>query len=393
VVHAKHGSDALRSLCWRWGKVLLCFVLLDVLLFRVGLLWKVKPDFGAGTLALDWRLLYQTAERFETFSSASRPAVIVGSSVVFRGVDELGVSAALAHQKVPVQLLRLPALGADCTDTTLIVWNAMRLRPWLVVYGAASRDFCLLPIENDPVVRVFYDSSLELSALPRVGAEAQLEATVKRYWKLYRYRFFVRSALTTLLSKAVSTVALAGEAGAVASEGEGLPADAQRRFGALNITVESYRLWQRWYQSRRADDYLSWIRSRSSELLRIYAGQTLANCGPEANRHVRSFERMLGFLQRAHVRTVVAYFPENPVFREPEAGKYFDPALSDGYAGLFARQAVAHGARFVDLRNLLPAEDFYDLVHVNFEGMRKLSARMAEIVGEEWRAREGQAGQ
>lgn len=388
MLHAKHGSDALRSLCWRWGKVLLCFVCLDVLLFRVGLLWKVKPNFGVGTLAVDWLLLHQMAERFETRSPTPPPAVIVGSSVVFRGVDEFGVSTALAQQSVPVQFLSLPALGADCTDTTLIVWNAMRLRPWLVAYGAASRDFCPLPIENDPVVRIFYDSSLELAALPRVGAEARLDATVKRYWKLYRYRFFVRSALTTLLSRAASTVALAGETGDVAGEGGGLPPDAQRRFGALNITVESYRLWQRWYQSRRASDYLSWIESRSSDLLRWYAAQTLATCGPNANRHVRSFERMLGFLQRAHVRAVVAYFPENPVFRQPEARKYFDPALSDAYADLFARQAVAHGARFVDLRNLLPPEDFYDLVHVNFEGRRKISTRMAEIVEEEWRARE-----
>jgi hypothetical protein len=100
---------------------------------------------------------------------------------------------------------------------------------------------------------------------------------------------------------------------------------------------------------------------------------------------------MLRFLQHANARAVIVYFPENPIFREPEARKYFDPALSEEYAGLFAREAVAHGARFVDLRNMLPPEDFYDLIHVNLIGMGKVSARIAEIVEEEWRAHEAQA--
>jgi hypothetical protein len=40
----------------------------------------------------------------------------------------------------------------------------------------------------------------------------------------------------------------------------------------------------------------------------------------------------------------------------------------------------------------LPAEDFLDLIHVNLEGRRKLTARIAAIVEEEWRAHEQRGG-
>jgi len=88
---------------------------------------------------------------------------------------------------------------------------------------------------------------------------------------------------------------------------------------------------------------------------------------------------------------VLVYFPENPAFRDAAARDYFDPALSSAWADFFRRAAAASGARFIDLRDLLPAEDFYDLIHPNLEGMRKLSVRIAEIVAEEWRAREAVA--
>ena len=96
---------------------------------------------------------------------------------------------------------------------------------------------------------------------------------------------------------------------------------------------------------------------------------------------------MLDSLQQRGTRTVLVYFPENPVFHDPEARPYFDEQLSDAYAGLLAREAASHDGRFVDLRNFLPAEDFMDLRHPNLEGMRLLSQRIAAIIEEEWRAR------
>jgi hypothetical protein len=44
------------------------------------------------------------------------------------------------------------------------------------------------------------------------------------------------------------------------------------------------------------------------------------------------------------------------------------------------------GARFIDLRGLLAGEDFYDLIHPNLSGSRKLSERVADVIAEEWKA-------
>jgi hypothetical protein len=80
-------------------------------------------------------------------------------------------------------------------------------------------------------------------------------------------------------------------------------------------------------------------------------------------------------------------FPENPVLADPDARSVYDPALADALAARLAADAAANGARFLDLRRALAAEDFYDLIHPNLSGARKLSSRLAEVIAEEWAGR------
>lgn len=380
----------LTAALWLWTKVGLGLVLLDLVLFRVGLLWILAPRLPALAIT-GWPFVYDAARLVETASGRARPSLVVGSSVVLVGVIPPVSNAVLRGQGVPVEVEKLAMFGASATDAALLAWSSHDLHPWLVIYGVALRDFGRQLERDSPAARVFYDASITLPALPREGMDEIAAAWVRRYWKLYRYQAFVRMALesagrNTLASFAPATAAFAAEAAGPAA----LPPEAARWFSSdpwERITPETYALWDHWRATRRFDDYLAYLRGRRIDLGTMLLGYNRANLDPEGNVHLASLRWMLGAFARQGTRAVVAYFPENPVFRDPEAAAYFDTSLSDAYAVALAREAADHGARFLDLRNLLPAEDFHDLLHVNVEGTRRLSTRVAEIVAEEWRAR------
>lgn len=374
---------------WIWVKVLLCLAAVDVLVFWTELFWRAKPNFGVDLEGQNWSLLYGIARRFEIEPAFPGTAFVMGSSVVRLGVSEPLVNATLRQKGLRARAEGVFSLGASCTDTAILAKQGMRLRPWLVIYVAAARDFAKAGTEHSPVIETFYDSSIDLPLPAYQSADSVLWAHIRRYWKLYRYRFFARTVVASTPARWLDT-RLAGKP-ALASDTPGLqvlPPEARWRFHAMRVTPQSFAQWERWRESRRFDDYLDWIRANGSEhVLSLYKTQTLANFGPQGNRHWFALQWMLEFLRRAHTRVVLIYAPENPVFHDPAAKPYFDESLSRAWAQVFANQAEAHGARFVDLRTALPAEDFYDLIHPNLAGMRKLSARIATIIVEEWHAR------
>jgi len=376
-----------------WIKVLLSLVVIDLLLFRVGLFWHLHPNFGPGLAGDNWRSLFDAAHGFESERPPRGTTEAVGSSIVIFGLNERLVNARLRLDCVP-PLVRLVTHGSTATDSALLAWNSMPTHPWLVVYGAAVRDYPKRGSTDSSVTRTFYDSSIELSALPRSGTEARLEAYVKRYWKLYRYRFFARTAVDTLLGDLAVGLRLrrpSFAAGTIAPPPP-LPREALQYFPQFRIRPQSYVAWDKWRQSRQFSDYLKWLQLAGSMALSQYKTQTLATYGPDGNPQVQSLRWLLQFLEQNHTRTVLVYFPENPVFRDPAANAYFDPALSQAYADLFAREAALHGARFVDLRDLVEPEGFYDMVHLNLVGARKVSERVADIIEEEWLAHRAQLG-
>ena len=114
---------------------------------------------------------------------------------------------------------------------------------------------------------------------------------------------------------------------------------------------------------------------------------TFATHGPEGNVSVDALAWAEDELRAAGVRVVVIAFPENPILQAPEARAVIDPRLADAIAARLASDAHAHGARFVDLRAFLEPDDFYDLIHPNRSGARKLSVRLAHLIAEEWHAR------
>jgi hypothetical protein len=371
-----------------WIKVLTCLAALDVLLFRVGWFWSVQPNFGPELEGQNWKLLYAVARRFEADPVLPWTAFVMGSSVVRLGVSEALINTTLQKEQLPVHAAAIFSLGASGTDIALLARKGERLRPWLIIYVAAARDFAKHGTERSPVIETFYDSSIDFPLASYASADRIIQAHVRRYWKLYRYRFFARTAVTTTAAGILSSPPRPAHAIAAVTPGPpALPPEALLQFHAQRVTPKSFAQWERWRQSRRFADYLDWIRANGSEqVINLYKTQTLANYGPDGNPHRLALQWMLESSRRARVRVVLVYAPENPVFRVPEAKPYFDESLSHAWAEVLADQARAYDARFVDLRDFLPPEDFYDLIHPNLAGMRKLSARTATIIEEEWTA-------
>src|ERR1043166_2210566 len=90
-----------------WGKVAVCIIAIDMLLFRVGILWHVTPNFGLGLGAENWHFLYRAAREFESGPTAPPAVFAVGSSVVVMGVDETQVNTRIHQHGVPGEIVRL----------------------------------------------------------------------------------------------------------------------------------------------------------------------------------------------------------------------------------------------------------------------------------------------
>lgn len=379
-----------RALSFRaWGVVIALLLAIDVLLFRVGFLWRLTPDFGKGLRGENWGMLYQAARAFESEPAVPGTVAMVGSSVVLYGTDPVAIDAHLARDGIPAHVARFGTHGSSATDSTILLWSARTMRPWLAIYGVAARDFPKTGATDTSIARTFYDVSLDLPALPRTTLDAKLDAVMKRQWKLYRYRFFARTALETSAARWVRRLGLpaAAQAGETPAAPPPIPPEALRYFPRTRLTPGSWQAWDRWRQSRQFSDFLGWMTFGGGMVAAQYKRQTLANFGTHRNPQADAVPVLLANLKREGIRVVLLYFPENPIFRAPEAREYFDPALSDRYARFLREMAATHDARFEDLRHFLEPEDFYDLNHPNLEGRRKLSARIAELIATEWAAR------
>lgn len=376
---------------WLWVKVALVLVVLELLLFHADLFWMVTPRFNEATPSEtdNWRFVHQTARTIETRASDPPTVVVIGSSVLRFALDAGRANSALREKGIPVDVVPFISVGATASDSALVAWQSRTIRPWMIVYAAALRDFCMPGIVDSAVKRIFYDSSADLPVWPREGIDTELSAVLKRYWKLYRYRFFAERTLRGWGDAAVRAVLGPGSAQADAPPPSPafLPAEAFRYFTPPFINAEGWAAWTTWRRSRRFEDYLRFIDVRGGDfVLRMYRAQTRAACGPTDNPHARALAWMLERMQAENVRTALLYAPENPVFFEREAMRYYDFALAIDYLKLFPATTEEFGASFENWRTALPAEDFYDMIHVNSVGRQKFTDRIVALIEREWRS-------
>ena len=369
---------------WPWFEVVVALVAIDWALFGAGLFFRWVPVLQRDPVT--WGLVYRCVR---VIAAAKPPtSYVVGSSIVFLGFDERGVSRELAARRVPDRMNALTVFGATGVDSALLAHAAASTRPWLVVLAGTVRDFPKQGALDTPVSRIFQDATVDFPALQPTGVENVLAGWVRTYWQLYRHRFFVRATIVDALrdvaapgpAHAAPTVAprTASEAGA--------PPEAERWFLRGRITAESFAAWQHWRTTRRFADYAAYLRANQSGGLEHYGQQTFETHGPDGNVQLDALAWVEAELVARGIRVVVVDFPENPVLQDPDARSHYDTSLADAIAARLDADARATGARFVDLRSALDADDFYDLIHPNLEGGRKLAGRLAELVEEEWRA-------
>lgn len=379
------------SRLWIWPKVFVLLVAVDAVLFGGQLFWRTTPDFADPneTQNQNWRYVYETARAIETGASGPSTVVVIGSSILRYGLDENAVNAALQKRGVPVRVLPLLSLGSTATDSALVAWKAQAIDPWLVIYTAALRDFSKQGIVDSAVRRTFYDSSIELPLWPRENVEDRISASLRRYWRLYRYRFFARRAVTEGVHAAVRSVTVPAPAQAAEPDiASSVPPEAYRYFASIYVTPEMYAAWEKWRRSQTFADYLAWLQIRGAQLaLNLYKTTNVQTCSIDGNPHAEALDAMLTHLEQARIAAAIVYFPENPVFRLPGGAEFFDPVLSQDYAEFFAAEARLHGDRFEDWRGVLEGEDFYDMIHVNLVGRLKLTEHFVDLIESEWRAR------
>ena len=385
--------SAARSALWPWVKVLLLLVALDWVLFGAGLFFRVVPEFPR--FPVTWGLLYRCLQKI-TMPPAPPRVYAVGSSIVFLGLDERLVRNGLAERGVPGTFGALTVFGTSGVDQALIAHEAKRTEPWLVVLTASVRDLPIGGQLDSPVQRVLFDASVDLPALRPTDVESTLAGVVRQHWGLYRYRFFVRTVLQDwargLAGRLVPTMAPPpppppGPLPLPSDSGAPVPEEATRWFFPGRITAESWAAWTRWRETRRFADYEAFLQLNRSAAIAQYAAHTFATHGPDGNLSVEALAWIEEDLRAAGVRVVMLAFPENPVLQEPEARALYETALAGALAQRLEQDARAHGARFVDLRRMLDPEDFYDLIHPNLSGARKLSERLAGVIAEEWTAK------
>jgi len=181
----------------------------------------------------------------------------------------------------------------------------------------------------------------------------------------------------------------AGPTPVPSESGAPVPDEAGEWFFPGRITAESWRAWTHWRETRKFGDYEEFLKLNRSGAIAQYGANTFATHGPEHNLSLEALAWVERDLRAAGARVVMIVFPENPVLADPDAGSVYDPALAAALAARLGADAAAAGARFVDLRHALAAEDFYDLIHPNLAGARKLSARLAEVIAEEWAGKAG----
>ena len=384
--------SAARAL-WPWVKVVLVLVVLDWALFGSGLFFRLVPELRR--YPVTWGLVYRCLRIIEVPPEAPR-AYAVGSSIVFLGLDERLVRHGLETRGVPGTFNALTVFGTSGVDQALIAHEAKRTQPWLVVLTASVRDFPASGQLDSPVQRVLLDTSVDVPALRPTDVEGRLAAVVRRYWQLYRNRFFVRTVLEDWAGELVGAVVPSmapppppppGPMALPSESGAPVPDEAYTWFFPGRITAESWAAWTRWRETRRFADYEEFLRVNRSAAIAQYAANTFKTHGPEGNLSVQALAWAEADLRAAGSRVVVLAFPENPVLQTPDARAHYEWGVADALAHRLEADARANGARFVDLRTALDPEDFYDLIHPNLSGARKLSDRLAGVIAEEWQAK------
>jgi hypothetical protein len=346
-----------------WLLAVALVALVDAAITRTRVLWGHIPT--ENTIDPQWAQISQTYQvARKLFHDPGRPApvrvALLGDSRIWFAGHAPYVERALAAvaPDLDVRVDDLGIFGALAGDLAMVSRHVDRLEPQLVVLALGPAQ--LLPDESGRLGNVpaaLLDFGWGDSPLPAPTYGARAERWARTLWPLFRFRELARGVLW-------QRVFPEPEAHAPLPDRVSSPRELfDFLYGADGAAADAaFETWRRAPTLERYVDYLRvvhsrWLDDRSGPLR---GSARLA----DADRALGMLDWAVARLRGEHRRVVVLLMPENPVLDADTAGRYHDPALSDRAAGLVRTVARRQGVDVVDGRRWMPAEAFFDLLHL-----------------------------
>lgn len=358
-----------------WGLALVFVLVIDAAITRTGILWG-KTSYE-DTLDLKLVQLTQTYQAERAIYAPAREApirvTVLGDSSIWFPAHAPYVERELRRiaPGLDVRVDNLGVFGALVGDLETMTRNLGQVRPSLVVLALDGAQ--LLPgaggrIGNWPA-RLMNVGCREC-AVPPEDETSRADRWMRTAWRLYRFREFARAAIEDRIFPGPPS-------------GRPLPDELPSlndfftyMYGARAPEVAA--AYASWRHDGSLPAFVEYLRvARAGALMRV--GTPELERAPLESDGVgpQVLDCLLARLTRAQWPALILLMPANPLLEQDRAGEYHKPGFSDEAAGVIRRAAERRHIPVVDGRRWMPAEAFFDLVHLfpDLSGFQKPFAR------------------
>jgi hypothetical protein len=261
-------------------------------------------------------------------------------------------------RSIPAHVFNLGLIASYQLKDALIIHESLKYQPDVIVYGVTLSDFIHLAPSDWPALRQLFESSSgQLNALaqehppgltqPLVTYERVLNEPGVKWARGYHFREIGRLIRTAVRHQAESLRQFflpKYVSAQPVTQGRQLRYDC----GAVKREMsEHYQDWQEW--------------------------------------------NILPYLQKIQDSAKIPVVVVNwPVTHDPVQDCYnvrYTNAVFEQYNDWIERETRMRGLRYLDLHDVLPAEDFVDSLHVGASGQRRIAERLAPVLEEAVRVR------
>ena len=341
-----------------WGLALLFLVPIDVAITRTPLLWG--PTSYENTHDLRLVQLAETYKTARKLYAPERPArvrvALLGDSRLWFAAHEPYVERQLRRRapELDVRVDTLAVFGALIGDMEVISRHLDRQAPSVVVLAIGGQE--LVPTADGELQHWparLLSVGWRDGPLPPASQAERLDRWLRTVWPLYRFHEFARAALADRIFPGTPA-------------GRPLP----DHFSSSREVFDYFRTaqapeveaaYRAWREHPSLPAFLDYV--LVGHPLLPWRPRVAGDARPDA-RALEVLDALLGRLRRQRTATFVLLLPENPLLDLDTAGEYHSPGFSDRVADAVRAVAARQGIRVVDGRRWMPAEAFYDLLHL-----------------------------
>ncbi|HJQ85541.1 MAG TPA: hypothetical protein VKA21_15745 [Candidatus Binatia bacterium] len=346
-----------------WALAVFFVLVLDAAITRTSVLWGRLPT--EDTINPEFAQIAQTYKAArKLFHDPGRPAAervaVLGDSRVWFPAHAPYVERALARLRpdLDVRVDDLGIFGVLAGDLEVLSRHLDRLDPTVVVLGLGPAN--VMPDAKGRlgnVTAALLDTGWRDGPIPPPSTLARVDRWGRTVWPLYRFRELARGAIEQRVSPSPP-------------DGRPLPDAFQSRrdFFAWMYRERAEPIaaaYEAWRAEPSLDRFVAYLRATGSRAFVAPDGplrgtDRLAADGPA----IPVLDALLARLAEGPWQALVMLLPENPILDQDTDGRYHDVALSDRAAAIITTAAARHDLPVVDARRWLPAESFFDLVHL-----------------------------